>query len=532
MSRRDRRIIGRGRIFVATVVGMMALLAAASGNAATTITVTTASDSCTNCGSLRDAINTANSDTGDTIVFNIPGTGPFTITLIPGPLPDITSSMTIAGGTTQATGVTIDIHQNPQAFFVNNSATLYLSNLTFKNGNNPGAGKGGAINIGSATVNVTNCAFMNNNAEEGGAVYVTVGLSTLNLTNSTFSGNSAGFGGAIFSVGTVNVANCAFLDNNGDAIFQQFHTLNVTNSTFSGNSTGGGAGAITLLNGATLNVTNSTFSGNTSLPGFGGDIAVAAPSTANLKGTILAASGSGSGGNCLNFQGQAKINDKGYNISDDDSCDFSEPPSGTSENNATGIGLASGPAQNGGPTETIALNGTPANTFIPAADCTDQSGDPLTTDQRGFVRPINGTCSAGAYQFASALPIDCSTAVASNPNLTAVLPVFASEYVFGVSNQARPYNLQITGVTQDKPVPSFPLCPNAFWSSTTTYVRVTNEPLQGPGGLLYEIEFSATDTASGVSCTGAVPVCVQGILNSGKQCLAPLDASYDATKCP
>jgi hypothetical protein len=77
MSRLNRGIIDRGRIFTATLVGMLTLLAAASGNAAT-ITVTTTSDSCTNCGSLRDAINTANGDTGDTIVFNI-------LALVPSP---------------------------------------------------------------------------------------------------------------------------------------------------------------------------------------------------------------------------------------------------------------------------------------------------------------------------------------------------------------------------------------------------------------------------------------------------------------
>jgi predicted outer membrane repeat protein len=158
--------------------------------------------------------------------------------------------MSIMGGTTPATGVTIDINQKPQAFFVNNSTTtLYLSNLTFENGHNKG-GFGGAIHIGGATVNVTNCAFLNNAAPQfgtatgfGGAFSVG-GLQkggTLNVTNSTFSGNSTGGnGGAIFDGGgTVNVTNCTFLDNNADvggALSGQSGALNVTNSTFSDNS--------------------------------------------------------------------------------------------------------------------------------------------------------------------------------------------------------------------------------------------------------------------------------------------------------
>jgi hypothetical protein len=123
--------------------------------------------------------------------------------------------------------------------------------------------------------------------------------------------------------------------------------------------------------------------------------------------------------------------------------------------------------------------------------------------------------------------------VASNPNLTALLPVmFFPEYIFGVNNLARAYNLKITGVVQDKPITGFPLCPNAFWSGTTTYVRTNNEPLQpGPSALLYRIQFTATDVSSGASCTGAVPVCVQDIFHSGQPCLAGLE-SFDATKCP
>jgi hypothetical protein len=160
MSRGNRRFIGRGSIVAAALVGMIAMLAAALGNAATTISVTTTSDSCTSCGSLRDAINTANGDTGDTIIFNIPGTGPFTITLTAS-LPTIASSMTILGGTTQATGIIIDGNQEFQVAFVDGAATtLNLNNLTVQNASNPGGGLGGAIHIGAATVNVTNCAFL------------------------------------------------------------------------------------------------------------------------------------------------------------------------------------------------------------------------------------------------------------------------------------------------------------------------------------------------------------------------------------
>jgi hypothetical protein len=196
--------------------------------------------------------------------------------------------------------------------------------------------------------------------------------------------------------------------------------------------------------------------------------------------------------------------------------------------------------------------GNPTIDAIPFASCTYPEGtlnpctnppsvttsNQLTCDQRGEPRPdpadgANGNCDIGAYEYQIPI-IDCSPAVASNPNLTALLPFyFMPEYIFGVNNQAKPYNLKIDGVTQDKVPTGLPLCPNAFWSATTTYVRTNNEPLQpGPSALQYLIHLTATDNATGVSCTGAVPVCVKGLF--GPAC-APLSAkatSYDATKCP
>jgi hypothetical protein len=63
-----------------------------------------------------------------------------------------------------------------------------------------------------------------------------------------------------------------------------------------------------------------------------------------------------------------------------------------------------GLANNGGPTQTIALqSGSPAIDAIPVADCTDQasSPNPITTDQRGLLRPDAGEqlCDIGAYEF-------------------------------------------------------------------------------------------------------------------------------------
>jgi len=175
----------------------------------------------------------------------------------------------------------------------------------------------------------------------------------------------------------------AFLNNGG--------TITLTNSTFSGNTApnGAGGGIANFVDG-TLTITNSTFSDNSANDGGSIDNGFG---TANLKGTILAAS---SGGNCL-----GSITDQGYNLSDDASCVFSATGS---QNSVSDTQLNLGPLHNnGGPTQTIALGaGSMAIDKIPVADCTDQSLPPkrITTDQRGFPRPDSGEniCDIGAYE--------------------------------------------------------------------------------------------------------------------------------------
>ncbi len=243
---------------------------------------------------------------------------------------------------------------------------------------------------------------------------------TLNLNNLTNAhGRAIDFngGGAIYIsyltssiVLRVSVTNCTFLDNTfldtsepgyGGAIADNFHPLEVTNSTFSGNRALRG-GAIDVYRG-TLNVTNSTFSGN-SADLRGGAINTDSGS-ANLKGTILAAN---HGGNCGEFLALA---DKGYNISDDNSCNF------TATGSANDVHPMLGALGNdGGPSMTFALeSGSSAINAIPHTDCTYLAGpkpcptsgsipNQLVCDQRGFIRPALGqtNCDIGAVECVAA----------------------------------------------------------------------------------------------------------------------------------
>ncbi len=68
-----------------------------------------------------------------------------------------------------------------------------------------------------------------------------------------------------------------------------------------------------------------------------------------------------------------------------------------------------GPQNNGGPTQTVALvSGSPAVDHIPVADCTDANGKRLTTDQRGVARAQGPACDVGAYELVEATPFASS----------------------------------------------------------------------------------------------------------------------------
>ena len=280
---------------------------------------------------------------------------------------------------------------------MNGGATLNLNDLTIADGHTSpfvGADLGGGI-YNNGTLTVTNSTFSGNSALSGsGGGIFSYGL--LTVTNSTFSDNSAGYnGGGIANVCDLTFSSCALISG----------TLTVTNSTFSDNSAPSGSGGGIFSYGL-LTVTNSTFWGNSADSGSGAIF--------NSRGTLTVSNSiladSTSGGNC-----SGTITDGGYNISDDDTCSFT----GTNVTNGQTIGdnvnplLASnGRQNNGGPTQTIALQpNSPAIDAIPIAHqcpATDQRGDPRP-DPEGSA----SACDVGAFEStltAAATPTATATA--------------------------------------------------------------------------------------------------------------------------
>jgi len=400
---------------------------------------------------LRDAIAAANgnatvngcvpSGTGtDTINFSVGGT----ITLVGSGLPAIQNTLTIDG-----TGQTIilDGASSYGILEVGGGAALNLNDLTITDGS---SGYGGGMYNNGGTTTVTNCTFSANTAVAGGGMY---NGGTATVTDSTFSGNTAGvagsgagYGGGILNNATTTVSHSTFSGNSavdGGGIFNYLAVTVTANSTFSGNTAGSGGGIYNdgvaatatvtdstfsgnsvvydgggILNGGTTTVTNSTFSGNTadingsSGAGYGGGIlngvtakvtnCTFAGNSADLGGilnsgmamisnSIIAGS---KGGNCA----EATVVDGGYNISDDATCRFGTRTGANGQTigvNVNPLLDPNGLQNNGGPTETIALQPTsPAIAAIPAAQCPP-------TDQRGFGRPAPGqiACDIGAFEF-------------------------------------------------------------------------------------------------------------------------------------
>jgi hypothetical protein len=145
--------------------------------------------------SLIQAVNFANLDPGTTLELAADCTYSLTAaantgTRGPNGLPIIVGEMTIHGN-----GGTV-IERDSASLFriveVSTNANLTLNNVTIRNGSASAVGGGGIANLG--TLNVSNCIFSNNNGECGGAIYTKAegGVTNrLTVTKSVFSNNTA-----------------------------------------------------------------------------------------------------------------------------------------------------------------------------------------------------------------------------------------------------------------------------------------------------------------------------------------------------
>ncbi len=203
------------------------------------------------------------------------------------------------------------------------------------------------------------------------------------VNNSTFSFNEAGF------ECSGNDCHQAYA---GGLLSSASGSTDVFNSTFSGNVCDVSGGGLLQSAGGTLRIRSSTIVDNR-CDQFGGGIGSNSQGTTHLKDSIVANNTAGG----LSSDCTAIVTSEGYNLV--------ESTAGCSiAGNTTGNIIGTDPQlgallDNGGPTMThAALLGSPTLNAGDPAGCTDSTGNALTTDQRGFIRPTIGRCDMGAYE--------------------------------------------------------------------------------------------------------------------------------------
>lgn len=262
---------------------------------------------------------------------------------------------------------------------IESSGPLVISGTTLV-GNRPGAGgQGAAGGNGSGAGADGGNGSAGGAGGSGGAIDSTTDMT---ITNSTIVANSAAAGGAAGTNGTPSGPGAGPGPGQpgiGGGIDQRAMGTTLTHVTVTANSAAGAGGGVDGA-GGTVTVANSIIAGN-----------VAAPPNLNCAGVLV---------------------DQGGNV------EFAAAscPAGFAHADPKLTGLA----DNGGPTQTIALQ--PGSAAIQhVRTCV------LRADQRGVSRPVGSPCDSGAYQVAppsvsgvSAGTITTASAViaaAVNPNL-------------------------------------------------------------------------------------------------------------------
>ncbi|MBD2311394.1 DUF4347 domain-containing protein [Desertifilum sp. FACHB-1129] len=223
---------------------------------------------------LREAILAANSnsttdlgDTGtgnDTIIFDIPGIAPYTLTLANSI--NITSNLQING--LGEDNLIISGNNATQIFNIGNNSTVTLRDLTLANGN-IAAGFGGAIN-NSGNLTLINSTIRDSAAGLGGGGIHNNASGTLIFDNSRLQNNRVslvGDGGGLNNQGgRVELNNSLIANNtsliNGGGIFNQNGIISVNQGRFSDNVASGDGGGIWNGLQGSIDIFAGTFSNN------------------------------------------------------------------------------------------------------------------------------------------------------------------------------------------------------------------------------------------------------------------------------
>jgi hypothetical protein len=353
---------------------------------------------------------------------------------------DITDPVTINGA-----GATINASQVDRVFDIPNMFTfVHLNNLTIRNGLSSGDG-GGIRNKGFLTLSNMH-VIQNESSGEGGGLANSGASAIAVLQNSSVMTNTGGLGGGGLynGEGTLTLV-ASYINGNretfayGGGIHNINGTVMVQNSTISRNTSKGNGGGIansglgigdavtTLINSTVANniadsngggiyddggtnntpanvfLYNATIYGNVAVNYSGGGISVnpGFPDYVTIWNTLISSNRLQSNVGPLQ-ECDGTLNSQDYNlIRTTTGCTLN----GITTHNKTNVSASVGTLQfNGGATPTVALlAGSPAIDGGNPAGCIDDSAALLTTDQRGFLRPVGMRCDIGAFEYGAFL---------------------------------------------------------------------------------------------------------------------------------
>lgn len=357
-----------------------------------------------------------------------------------------------ASGTDTIAGVTIQHGAAAYGGGIDNQGSLSVARSVMS-GNAATNSGGGISSVAGASLALTNSTVSGNSASYGGGIFSDGGVLTLTnstvgdngatidgggissadgatvaLTGSTIDHNHAGYGGGIDTQHSALTITASTISNNsggqGGGIDDDRGSLAILNSTISGNATTGNGGGIDSFDVSTVSLAGSTISSNTAAQ-YGGGLATFSPSAVSTRDTILARNTvavSGYAPDCGALG--ASTTSQGYNLLGDNTGCTGLTTGATGDQAGTaaapidpGLGTL---RNNGGPTQTMALlAGSPAIDRGNTTGCTDDQGEPVTTDQRGFPRPYpaDGRCDVGAFEYGSSGGTSATIAVAQGWNL-------------------------------------------------------------------------------------------------------------------
>ena len=250
----------------------------------------------------------------------------------------------------------------------------------------------------SGTAHVARCSFRDNVGSDAAGGIVNRGF--LTLSDSVLQGNS-GRHGAIYNAGTAMVSRTTFVDNVAEGAFfsepvstlvnDYGATMALINCTVSDNSCSFRLGipscGATIGNGGHLSISHCTIVSNTTAADLSMTPFASSNAVISIKNSVL--------DSC-----NGNVNSHGYNIiADTNLCTILGAASG----DQYGVSALLLPLEENSGTFLHPLHiDSPA---IDAGTCTNISGDPVLTDQRKMVRPLDGNgdtiaaCDIGAYEY-------------------------------------------------------------------------------------------------------------------------------------